>query len=1072
MLTSKNITELLSDFYRESSLQHPESMLIIAEMLETVRPQFENKKPYDVWNYLRLERNKFGNDVCIGVLTKLRQAFFELVFENQFQHVIETARANPGKAFNLLRQYYAEAIVNFREDFICLLSGKAEHFDSNIQEWISKVKKASGFLGESRWVELFPFYQEIYNDHEIEMNERVLAETISGQIILYNFPDPLLSEKYFQNATDLLPDHIIAKRGWGEFFQKKGDRKKAREIYLEVISKEPYEYLSYLFLGDCFFEETKIKKQEDENKEKETNTNLQETIPGGIETSKHNATNDINPETTALQKEVLSNEEFWYYEGWRANLLQSDSCRRLINFYGRDKESLSLNENKISGLLKEIEKLNWYPQKRRYQFTDKGFSGCFNDTVLYHAYKELASNYFAADLYEKAEELYKKATKLQPQFAGAYIDLANQKIKQKEISKAQKYFEKALQLDPDSYDVHWSRAYFFETTKNKEEAVRAYEKCRELRPDWSDWVDNFIGNVYFDFEDYHIAESFYRKAIDKNSSYKIYQDNLLLALQKDGEKKEKKGLFDEAKICYQKIAEQTDDAKDWNRLGNLYYHQKKFKESENFYMAAIKRMPKEPVYHENLGLAYEKQNLFEKAKEKFSDAIELNTNSSDGGSLNQMGLYFYSRENYDNAIDYYGKALERESNNIDYLYNIAMAYEKKEEVNKALQYYLEAEKIQNSDDLQNRIGLMYYRQNEHEKAIKYFSNASELNKLNPVYLENIASSNRLLGKTDLAEKYLEEAIKVKPDNDFAYNELGRIYFEKRDYDKAISLCKKALEFHPDNFQYYENLGFAYRDKDEPETAVSYFLKSIEINPAADLSLNELGRIYFQQEKYQEAIEICKKALNYNPGNWQFFENMGFAYERLKNIPLAIDSFEKAISLKKNNHTSLNALGLLYYKQKQYSKAIELYRKAIAIEANNVIYATNLALAYRDNGSSLDAIDSFKSALELDEKDYLNWNDLGNMYCTVNNPDLAIDAYNKAISIRPDDITLFSNKALAFIQSGKLKDAEKLINSLEPDDKIREGFIDQAKLLFHDVHIDLDANKNIMIKNADNNNLYV
>ncbi|TAL41704.1 MAG: tetratricopeptide repeat protein, partial [Chitinophagaceae bacterium] len=685
---------------------------------------------------------------------------------------------------------------------------------TGFSEWVDKISRVSLYLTESRWADLYSFYQEIFNDPGIQVQERCLAAVISGEIVLYNFPDPLSAEIDFQNAVNLLPDNIIAKRGWGEFCQKKGDLQKAKAIYLEIISKEAGDYTSYNLLGDCFLEEARIKKLQEEEKNKDaanpTGPDLQPDMAplakdsGGeskeltVETLKANPVLDDN----------LNSAEFWYNSGWGVNFLQTESCRRLINLYSSDNDILAGKEGRIEELLKEVEQLNWYPRRSRFRFTDKKFAGCFNDSVYYIACKDLAANYVAAGLYDKSEELYKKAIQLRPELSAAYIDLANQKIAQKQLSQARKYLDKALKSDPANYETHWAMAFLFEESKNKEEAIKSYEKCYPLRPYWSDWIDNFIGNVYYDYEEYETALSYYRKAIEKKPGYKIYRDNLLLSLQYAGEAKEEKDLTDEAASLYLQLAAERNDAKDWNRLGKLYFKQKKYREAEQFYSKAITLDPAEPVYHENLGLIYERQGLNDKAENKFKEAISLNT--KDGGSLNQMGLFYYEQGKYTEALHWYNDALKKEPDNTDFLYNIAMAYDKNNNTTEAITYYLEAAKREpGSDDIQNRIGLMYFRQDDHKNAIAYFKNAAKLNKLNPVYVENIASSYRILGKTDLAEKNLEEAIKIKPEEDFAYNELGRIYFEKKDYKKTIEFCKRAAEINPANSQYFENLGYAY-----------------------------------------------------------------------------------------------------------------------------------------------------------------------------------------------------------------------------------------------------------------------
>jgi tetratricopeptide (TPR) repeat protein len=1030
MLTSKNITELLSGFYKECSLRHPETMLLTAEMLETLRPQFENRKPYEVWDYLKLDRNKFGNEICTRDLTELRQAFFEKLFEEQFRHIHETARADVPGAMSLLRQYYAEALVHFRDDFICLLSNQSFEFSDQVGEWIKKVSKASRYLGETRWVDLYPFYQEIYAEPNIQLEERCLAECISGQIVLYNFPDPLMAEKHFKNASELLPDHILTKRGWGEFYQKTGDRHKARELYLEVISKEPYEYTSYHLIGDCFLEEhTNVQNVADEKKE---------NVPGEAKAA------------TTLGEEFLAKVEFWYNEGWNINFLQNESGRRLIGFYSKDKNFIQLHPQKIDQLLKDVEKLCWYPNKNRFLFTNKKFAGCFNDTSYYIALKELASNYQAADLQDNSDELYKKAIKLYPKLIPAYIDLANRKIVAKQLAQARKYLDKAVQLDPDSYDIYWTLAYYFESTKDKDQAIGAYEKCRQLRPDWSDWIDNFIGNVHFDFAEYDKAQTYYRKAIEKHPAYKIYKDNLWLAMQNEAEQKENKELIDEAIAIYFTLATERNEAKDWNKLGILNYRNKEYMESERMYKKAIELMPQEAIYHENLGLSYEKLaadehdelvkiSLLEKAEGSFLQATKLN--DKNGESYNQLGLFYYNSGRFKEAIATYKTAIELQADNEIFIENLALAYLYDQQPDQALeQYLILKKKNEKNDSIINQIGLIYWQKNEHKTAIEYFKQAASINKQEPVYLANIASSARILGKMDLAEETLKKAIAIRPDYDLAYNELARIYFERKEFDKALDFCNEAIRLNPKNFQYHENLGFVFREMGKIDLANEHFQKAVEYNPGAVLSQNELGRIFFNNQEYKKAIDYFSTVIKLAPDNFQYYENLAYAFKNNDQIKEATEYFRKAIDLNPDAGFSQNELGTIFYQQEDYKTAAEYFQKAVSTEPTDATYCTNLALSLKRDGQINKAADAFQQALKIDNTNYLNWNDLAEIHYLNGESEKALACCKKAIELNPGDKNLYLNKAMALLQLGKTEEAAETINIGHFDNTVVDQFV--------------------------------
>ncbi len=59
---------------------------------------------------------------------------------------------------------------------------------------------------------------------------------------------------------------------------------------------------------------------------------------------------------------------------------------------------------------------------------------------------------------------------------------------------------------------------------------------------------------------------------------------------------------------------------------------------------------------------------------------------------------------------------------------------------------------------------------------------------------------------------------------------GNSYFQKGDYDRAITEYTKALDKVSDAFGAYHNRGLAYGIKGQYDQAISDYTKAIEINP--------------------------------------------------------------------------------------------------------------------------------------------------------------------------------------------------------------------------------------------------
>ncbi|NVM01429.1 MAG: tetratricopeptide repeat protein, partial [Candidatus Helarchaeota archaeon] len=65
------------------------------------------------------------------------------------------------------------------------------------------------------------------------------------------------------------------------------------------------------------------------------------------------------------------------------------------------------------------------------------------------------------------------------------------------------------------------------------------------------------------------------------------------------------------------------------------------------------------------------------------------------------------------------------------------------------------------------------------------------------------------GEYNQARRYLEKAVKLKPDDSRAYPYLGIIYSELGMLDKSIISWEIAVRLNPDNLEYKVNLGKVY-----------------------------------------------------------------------------------------------------------------------------------------------------------------------------------------------------------------------------------------------------------------------
>ena len=297
-------------------------------------------------------------------------------------------------------------------------------------------------------------------------------------------------------------------------------------------------------------------------------------------------------------------------------------------------------------------------------------------------------------------------------------------------------------------------------------------------------------------------------------------------------------------------------------------------------------------------------------------------------TLDELGNLAFQRGDYDEAIDYYGKAIELNSKNSEaYLFR-GSAWDELKEYNKAIADYDEAIKLNPNDDLAyNNRGNALYKLKEYNKAIADYDEAI---KLNPNYYE--AYNNRgiawdELGKYNKAIADYDEAIKLNPNYSAAYNNRGLAWAKLKEYNKAIADYDEAIKRNLKLAEVYNNRGIAWDELKEYNKAIADYDEAIKLNPNYSVAYLFRGGSWYELKEYNKAIADYGKAIKLNPNYSVAYYNRGIARAKLGEPDKAIDDYDEAIKLNPNYSVAYKSRGIAWDELKEYDKAVEDFTKA-------------------------------------------------------------------------------------------------------------------------------------------------
>jgi len=184
----------------------------------------------------------------------------------------------------------------------------------------------------------------------------------------------------------------------------------------------------------------------------------------------------------------------------------------------------------------------------------------------------------------------------------------------------------------------------------------------------------------------------------------------------------------------------------------------------------------------------------------------------------------------------------------------------------------------------------------------------------------------------VASQAFEKAIKFDPSNTKALIEHGYTNLEMKRTDPAKASFTKVNELDPANKEAIRELTGIYFNYRQFDKAIEFAQKCTE----CDNSDRIIGLCYYQKEEYTQAEKYLKAALNNNPKDAEVAYTLGRTYVDMEEYKKSLQWYEKAIKMEGAKNTWMYELGLLYYNDNNYKNAIAAFQSA----ADNGYVQTN------------------------------------------------------------------------------------------------------------------------------------
>ena len=387
-----------------------------------------------------------------------------------------------------------------------------------------------------------------------------------------------------------------------------------------------------------------------------------------------------------------------------------------------------------------------------------------------------------------------------------------------QIDEAMKEFAKALRKDNDA--TLFSLAEELYSLGFLAQSKRTYEKLLEKYPE-EDTLRTFLADIA-------ISEGKSDEALNYLSEIDEDSDAYLQSLMVAADLYQTQGMFEVSENKLLTVFRLAPDEEVIQfALGELYFNTKQFSQAIGFYLELIKAGQTELSQVnlvQRLGVSYANSGQFEKAM-AYLEQIHLENMDSD--TKLQMGLTYLQLNDQQKAIDILYDLKEEDPSYTSLYPILGQALSNENRLNDALLVYQEGLSVDEvNDTLYEQAAVVALKLDDEKQAEKYLNKAIDINPDNTGILLQLSNLLVKQERDDEDVKLLED---IKSDGDVdpqIFWNLAISYERLENYEKAEENYLEAYPYFTNHSDFLRSVIFVFREngrQEELQDAIKHYL---------------------------------------------------------------------------------------------------------------------------------------------------------------------------------------------------------------------------------------------------------
>jgi tetratricopeptide (TPR) repeat protein len=399
-------------------------------------------------------------------------------------------------------------------------------------------------------------------------------------------------------------------------------------------------------------------------------------------------------------------------------------------------------------------------------------------------------------------------------------------------------------------------------------------------------------------------------------------------------------------------------------------------------------------------------------------ALAQRVDPGDAGACNNLGVVFYQKGLFEEAIEQFRRALaidgkmEVARRNLDIAYHQTGYFDRR-----IAELIARLRTSEDDDDARFSLAEAYFNTGRFDEAIAQYEELIERKPGNVRVLLRLGAAEKQRGELKRAIAWFERARVLQPDRPFIYYSLGEILYNQGMNEEAIAHLQKALQLNPAVADVHHLLSFVYGDIGATDKAAEHAARAAELNPAATKARANLSLDRYSPAQY---VELTGKAATPGVEGQRAFAHysLGIAFRARGLYEEAREEFRRGRQAGEDSSLIDQAEAELTLLEGDTGGALARYDALLARVSDSPKVWNERGVTLHQVGRLDEAEDSYRRALGIDEGYALAWNNLGVAAAHRGDDDSAETAFRRALEIQPELNDARLNLGLHWVLGGR------------------------------------------------------